>query len=360
MMVPPLSTLKTPADDAPTVISTFTGAGGSCLGFRWAGFRPLAAVEFVPDAAGCYRRNFPGVPVIERDVREISGWELLDAAGVAEVDVLEGSPPCASWSSAGSRAAGWGRERRYSDVRQRTDDLLGEFVRLVAEVRPRVFVMENVPGLLAGAARGVYNQTVAGLMSAGYDVQARLLDASRLGVAQQRVRLIVIGVRTELVDVEAGVTAAECFPTPRPGAITVGDALGALPPPDARELADREAADFTGRAIHREWMREGDGGRSRYYMLRRARLGEPCPTVTVASGARSAAGVTHPTEPRKFTPRELLALFGFPGDYDLGDGPFDKRYERVARAVPPPLMQAVAERVALVLQRAADRVSPAI
>ena len=174
------------ASDAPAIVSTFTGAGGSCLGFRLAEFRTLVASEFIEAARATYAANFPGVPVVAADVRDVSADDLLRAArtGVGEVDVLEGSAPCAAFSGCGRRQAAWGEVRRYSETHQRVDDLLGEFVRLLRGVQPRAFVMENVPGLARGVAVGVYNEVSAGLRDAGYDVRVSELDVQWCGVPQ--------------------------------------------------------------------------------------------------------------------------------------------------------------------------------
>src|SRR5262249_48769124 len=137
-----------------------------------------------------------------------------------EIDVLEGSPPCASFSTAGKRDKGWGRVRPYSDTRQRTDDLFFEFARLVAGLRPKVFVAENVSGLVKGVAKGYFLQVLPALKAAGggYRVTAKLLDAQWLGVPQARQRLFFVGVRADL-----GLEPA--FPAPLPYRYSIRDAL---------------------------------------------------------------------------------------------------------------------------------------
>jgi DNA (cytosine-5)-methyltransferase 1 len=342
--------------DGLGVISTFSGAGGSSLGWKLAGCRVLAAVEFRPVAAETYRANFPGVPVIERDVREVTGRELLDAAGLraGELDVLDGSPPCAAFSPAG-RGPKPGKKRRYSDTSQRVDDLLPHFARLVAEAQPRVFVAENVPALAESKGRSYFDAFVAALRDAGYEVQARVLDSQWLGVPQERCRLIVIGVRRDLVDHAAGVSPSSCFPEPLPYCYSLGDALASVPPADAAEREDLASASIErfANGIGAEWATLTPGGASpRYWSLVRPHRDAPCPTVTATAGSGvAAAGVTHPDEPRKLTPAELRAVFGFPEDFRLV-GTFEQRAERMGRSVPPPLMAAVAACVAATLDRA--------
>ncbi|MGW2213258.1 DNA cytosine methyltransferase [Streptomyces sp. NPDC001781] len=202
-------------------VSTFSGCGGSSLGYRMAGFRMLWASEFVPAAQETYRANAAPYTVLDtRDIREVTGQDILTATGlgVGEIDLFDGSPPCASFSTAGKREAGWGSVKKYSDTKQRTDDLFFEYARLIEQTRPRVFVAENVAGLVKGTAKGYFKEILARLKQCGYRVQARVLDASWLGVPQARQRLILVGVRDDL-----GMDPAH--PAPLPYQYTVRDAL---------------------------------------------------------------------------------------------------------------------------------------
>lgn len=202
-------------------ISTFSGCGGSSLGYRMAGFRTLWASEFIPAAQDTYRANAAPHTVLDtRDIREVTGADILTATGLdaGDIDLFDGSPPCASFSTAGKRHAGWGEVKAYSDTKQRTDDLFFEYARLIEETQPRTFIAENVSGLVKGAAKGYFKLILARLKASGYRVQARVLDASWLGVPQARQRLIFIGVREDL-----GMSPA--FPKPLPYQYTVRDAL---------------------------------------------------------------------------------------------------------------------------------------
>ena len=113
------------------VVSTFSGCGGSCLGFEMAGYDVLWANEFIPAAQETYRLNHPGVILNCEDIRTVEARDVLSRIRKepGEVDVLEGSPPCASFSTAGKREKGWGDVRKYSDSEQRVDDLFFEFIR---------------------------------------------------------------------------------------------------------------------------------------------------------------------------------------------------------------------------------------
>ena len=366
-----------------TVVSTFSGCGGSCLGFEQAGYRPVYALEFVEAARAVYARNHPGVPIDARDVRAVRPDEVLEAAGLerGDVDVLEGSPPCASFSTAGRRAEGWGQVKAYSDTRQRTDDLFFEFARLLEGIRPRAFVAENVYGLVKGAAFGYFEMIIARLRECGYRVKARLLDAQWLGVPQMRQRLIFVGVRQDL-----GLEPA--FPEPQRFRYTIGDALPHLRSvrwdnsgvirdkevidrpsptitlsavngkplapyhfqvagddmgsvePTAEELAEVEFGDEL--AIGREYDNVPIGGASeRYFMLKRPDPRRPMRTISQRGGNKSVASVVHPFERRKFTIRELKRLCAFPDDFELL-GTYEQQWERLGRSVPPRMMFHVA------------------
>lgn len=204
-----------------TCMSTFSGCGGSCLGFEWAGYRPLLAVEFVPAAADSYEANHVGVPVYRDDIRSLTAKKALEIMGLAkgELDVLEGSPPCESFSTAGKLAAGWGTERNYSDgKRQRMDDLFFEFTRLLGGIKPRAFMAENVAGLARGVSKGYFQNIHRELERQGYRVKARMLDAQWLGVPQRRKRVIFVGVRKDL-------KLDPVFPAPLPYRYSIRDAL---------------------------------------------------------------------------------------------------------------------------------------
>ena len=413
-------------------VSTFSGCGGSCLGLEMAGFEIVMASEFVEPARDTYRLNHPGVFVDDRDIRTVTADDILERVGLAvgELDLLEGSPPCASFSTAGKRDKAWGDVKKYSDTTQQVDDLFFEFARLVDGLQPKVFIAENVSGLVKGVAKGYFKMILRALKECGYQVEAKLLDAKWLGVPQSRQRLIFMGVRNDLgVGPEwplplpywyairdacpwitnggiakhgfgkletkmldggqpAGTIAAHGFsshgdhqtlvnppssssayrgPTP-PGkgqrheltaeeeAQTSADAAAweayllanGHPPAPPEEFM---LVDIRRYAIGREWLRLRPGQRaSDYYaILSRPNANGPSPTITQAVGhSPGTAGVTHPSEPRKFTIPELRRLCSFPDDFVL-TGSFAQRWERLGRAVPPLMMRAVGDSVRTVL-----------
>ena len=183
------------------VVSSFSGCGGSCLGYRMAGYKVLWANEFIPAAQETYKANHPHSILDTRDIRKVQPEEILYAIGLkqGEIDIFDGSPPCASFSTAGKREKAWGKVKDYSDTKQRVDDLFFEYTRLLKGLQPKVFVAENVSGLVKGTAKGYFLEILKALKDCGYTVSAKLLDAQWLGVPQMRQRIIFIGVRNDLV-----------------------------------------------------------------------------------------------------------------------------------------------------------------
>ncbi|WP_216077336.1 DNA cytosine methyltransferase [Isoptericola sediminis] len=172
-------------DGQPTVIDLFSGAGGLAEGFRQAGYTILAGVDNDPDAIATFRTNFPKASSIIGDIRDAEVRRKSVEAGRC-VDVVVGGPPCQAFSQVRNHS------RIIDDPR---NSLYREFVRVVGELEPRAFVMENVQGM---AQMGVKEQVIHDLALAGkYEVTAQLLDAADFGVPQTRKRLIFIGIHRD-------------------------------------------------------------------------------------------------------------------------------------------------------------------
>lgn len=330
-------------------VSTFSGAGGSSLGLTLAGFKVLRAYEFVDAAAETYEANNPSTPVDRSDLRNVTAESVLKFTGLAEgeLDLMEGSPPCSPFSTAGKRHKSWGQVKTYSDTEQRSDDLFFEYARIIGGVAPRAFIAENVSGLVKGTAKGYFLEILAALKSAGpgYRVSARLLSAQFLGVPQARQRVIFVGVRNDLHDA-AGKPIPPAHPEPQMPVWTLRDALAGIDSPPEPETA-------LSRSVRKAWIETAQGGTSdRYYSLSRPAWNRPCPTVTALVGG-SAASVCHPDEPRKFSTAELRRICSFPDDFIL-TGTYSQQAERLGRSVPPLMSLAIAETVRdKILRRAA-------
>ena len=168
------------------VVDLFSGAGGLSEGFRQAGYRVLAGSDIDPDACATYALNFPEARTINGDIRQAAvRRDVLDAAAGAHVVI--GGPPCQAFSQVRNHC------RIIDDPR---NSLYGEFVRVVAKVEPKAFVMENVPGL---DQMGIKEQVLADLALRGtYRVKVQVVDAADFGVPQTRQRIVFIGLHSSL------------------------------------------------------------------------------------------------------------------------------------------------------------------
>jgi len=351
--VPSMAEIDAVAPNGFRVASLFSGCGGSSLGYRMAGFRVVWANEFTPEAQRSYRANSPHTHLDTRDLCLVRPEDILDATGLAagQIDILDGSPPCQPFSAAGKRDKGWNARSGTPGVARRKVDLFFEYVRILRGLRPRCFVAENVGGLVRGTAKGYFKRILDDLKGSGYRVGARLLDAQWLGVPQSRQRIIFVGVRDDL-----GLDPP--FPSPLPYRYTVRDAC----PWIARVGFDLQ---FSGgdTEANRVWKDSAIPMRTVMASIRRmpkvvapaVGVGAacpsvepdpdiPCPTMTAASGRSGLAGVTRPTEKRKFSIAELRRICAFPDDFVL-TGSYAQQWMRLGNSVPPLMMKAVAEAV---------------
>jgi DNA (cytosine-5)-methyltransferase 1 len=325
------------------VVSTFSGCGGACLGLEMAGYEILWANEFIEAARDTYEANHSGVILTGADIRTVSGVDILKDINMkrGEIDLFEGSPPCASFSTAGSMEKGWGRVKTYSDSIQRSDDLFFEYARLVDELHPKVFIAENVSGLVKGKSIGYFKEILRDLKSKGYTVEAQLLDASYLGVPQARQRLIFMGVRNDLVE---KYNVKPVFPTREKRRFVVSEIIEQ----NNIYIDEETEADISldRYAVGAEWDKTKIGGSSeKYFQLVKPSLDKPVGTITATAGVIGAASICHPTEKRKFNLKELRAFQSFPKDFVL-TGSYTQRVERIGRSVPPLMYKAVGEVIA--------------
>ena len=328
------------------VVSTFSGGGGSCLGYRMAGFRVLYANEFVEEAQNTYRANHKDTFLDTRDIRKVTADDILSAIGKqrGEIDLFDGSPPCCAFSTAGMREKGWNREHLYSDGKsQRIENLFYEYIRLLNGLQPKCFVAENVSGLVKGSAIGYFKEFISEMKKCGYKVSAQLLNSKWLGVPQARERLIFVGVRSDL-------GKDPVFPKPLPFFYTLRDAFDGLP--DDRKEKDRLIEEYSRyksgqvlRRIPKNPKRPIKGSsimNGSYFNLSRESFYQPCSTICQMNGQKGTAGNCHPTEDRKFTIEELKRITSLPDDFIL-TGDYSQKWERAGRMVPPIMMMHVAK-----------------
>ena len=300
--------------DAPTVISTFAGCGGSSLGYSMAGFRELLAVEWDNNAVETFKLNFPDVPVYHGDICKLTVDECLRLAGLqpGELDLLDGSPPCQGFSTAGKR-----------DLNDDRNQLFREFVRLLRGLRPKVFVMENVSGLVKGKMKLVFAEIMRELKAAGYKVSCRLMNAMYFQVPQSRQRLIWVGVRDDL-----GIVSSHPGVKGRP--VTVREAWSNLP-------SQNDAPSFSAR-YSQYWHAALPGHTvGKLNSVKKLKMTGISPTISKSEGY---GGVYHPDECRPINTCERRRLSSFPDAFAFLN--WDSATECIGNSVPPLFMRAIA------------------
>jgi DNA (cytosine-5)-methyltransferase 1 len=375
----------------PLAIDVFSGVGGLSLGLEQAGFDVVAALEYDPVHAAAHKYNFPDAEVLCRDASKVGADLLLDAAarGLAQldgmdaadgsctgwnrrVDALVGGPPCQGFSTGG--------KREQDDER---NGLIEHFVRLVEEVRPATFCLENVSGLLEPRFDALRERVLRRLRSAGYSITGieEPIDAYDYGVPQRRRRVIVLG----------SLGGDPGRPIPASRRVVVADALDGLPDPanysallkqdwarlrvsdfealeaasspyarrlcglesDAQDMSptrdfDRTlltASKFTVHALAsiKRFSATPQGAVeavSRYYRLP---VDGPARTLRAGTGAERGAHTSprpiHPTAPRVITAREAARLHGYPDWFRFHVTNWHA-HRQIGNSVPPPLARA--------------------
>lgn len=172
------------------VIDLFCGCGGFSKGFEQAGFNIKFGIDMWKDATTTYKHNFPDAVVLNDDITNINGNDILQMTNLSknEIDVIIGGPPCQGFSVSGKRLIDDERNKLYKS-----------FVKLVSELQPKVFVMENVPGLVRLFKGQVGEQVISDFTDIGYKVQMKILSSDNYGVPQQRRRVFFVGLNNKKI-----------------------------------------------------------------------------------------------------------------------------------------------------------------
>jgi DNA (cytosine-5)-methyltransferase 1 len=336
----------------PTFIDLFAGAGGLSFGLKNAGWDPLLALDCWDDAVATHRLNQPDHPAWCSNIEEVTAEEVLGAVGAP--DWIVGGPPCQGFSTVG--------KRDRNDPRNR---LVRHFHRLVSEIRPQGFLIENVSGLRVMDFEGEIRTLFESL---GYSVTSRILTSAEHGVPQLRRRIVFVGHLDQGYFLGPEAThSADQF-------VTVWDAIGDLPTIEAGEAADEydnepfteyqralrnPAGTLTGHVAskHPPHLVEAishipDGGNRRSipdqlqprsgFHNSYSRLDSKAPAVAVTQnmGKPSGTRCIHPFSNRGLTAREGARLQGFPDWFTFTAGSTSQRLQ-VANAVPPVLAKAI-------------------
>jgi DNA (cytosine-5)-methyltransferase 1 len=311
----------------PTVISLFAGCGGSSLGYKWAGFKELLAIDFDKNAVETFRLNFPDVPIWQRDIKTVTAKEIMEFCKIKRggLDILDGSPPCQGFSTAG--------KRKVNDNR---NDLFREFARLIDGLKPKVFVMENVSGMAKGKMKGRFIEIVNILKSLNYNVKCKLMNAMWYGVPQSRERLIWVGVKNNLRKNLA-------FPKPNKKIIPVS--LCPVVDDKPEVLKGIEFERFKHIPPGGNWQNLPQSlinGKARYSNFHR-KLHPLKVSFTIGSEEHYSSGrFYHWGEPRKLSDKEILWISSFPVKFKTR-GTSKEIHRQIGNSVPPKFMQAIAE-----------------
>lgn len=354
-LVPPVGPLGYDGVSGPTFLDLFSGAGGLSLGLSAAGWTPLLAVDSWGDAVATYRHNFRSHRIFDGDIRELTGRRLM-AELPERPDWVVGGPPCQGFSTVGKRLR--------HDPRNL---LVREFHRVVKELQPSGFVIENVLGLKDMRFEHGVIELFAAL---DYSVSFHVVRAADFGVPQLRRRVVFVGHR------ERGSVSAPPRTHAPEDYVTVWDAIGDLPAVGPGETATRYSRRPT--TEYQRQMREGstelqghtvsnhpphlvraisfipDGGNRRsipdehqprsgfHNSYSRLCSTQPAVAVTSNMGKPSATRCIHPFQHRGLTAREGARLQGFPDRFHFLRGVTSQRLQ-IANAVPPLLARRLAE-----------------
>ncbi len=331
----------------PTSIELFAGAGGLALGIEKAGFDSLGLIEIDKDASDTLKLNRPRWRVINDDIANISGQVLTSYFSInqGELDLLSGGAPCQSFSYAGKRLG-------LEDAR---GTLFYHYAKFLEQLQPKMFLFENVRGLLTHDKGRTYQTILNIFENTGYVIQKAVLNAWDYGVAQKRERLITIGIRQDL----AKKIRFE-FPKPHTYKPVLRDILLDCPKSEGTPYSEYKRKVFElvppggywrdiPENIAKEYMKSCwymEGGRTG--ILRRLSLDEPSLTV-LTSPSQKQTDRCHPLEARPFTIRENARCQSFPDDWQFC-GSIGSQYKQVGNAVPVNLAYDIALQIKKALE----------
>lgn len=339
------------SERTPVAVDAFCGPGGLSVGLTASGFDVAAAFDNDYWSVQTYQKNL-GAHGFEADARCVTGDELRSKAGVDEIDLLAGGPPC----------QGFSKQKRGAHLGDPRNSLVLEFLRLVEETRPRAFLMENVA--MMAQVRGAHLVDRFHAL-VNYSLTGHFYVAADYGVAQTRQRFVLVGIRDDqLGDFEIPVPS-----TPVPHWPTVGQVIGDLPDPpadykDHPDFPNHQAARVTRQNIERfSHVPEGGGWQDIPFELRlpchqkvdtsrggwpdvygRLRWDGQCPTITGGFDSFTRGRYGHPRSDRPLTPREAARLQSFPDSHVFLGTRHDIRHQ-IGNAVPPKLAEQISAQV---------------
>lgn len=305
------------------VVSTFSCGGGSSMGYELSGCNVVAANDIDKTVLDVYGLNLPTKIRVEAPVKQF--FEHIKHL-VGSVDILNDSPPCSTFSMAGSREDSWDKDKvfREGQAKQKLSELFFEFLELGEKLKPKVIVAENVKGMLLGNAKSYCSKIMKELDRMGYAAQLFLVDASTCGVPQKRERVFFVARLKSL-----GWPNLKVLANQKP--IPAGEALS-LARPEVETSSCRLPPSI---ALFYHSVPFGKRG-ARFFSWIKLDPSKPSPTVT------AKFCMMHPTEPRLLSTDEVRLLSSFPSDYNFNGT--DGRY-LMGMSVPPLMAHCVSKNI---------------
>jgi DNA (cytosine-5)-methyltransferase 1 len=317
-----------------TVMSTFACGGGSSMGYKRAGCQIVAANDIDPEMAWHYKHNLNPPSYYLCPIGDLLTKDL--PAELFNLDILDGSPPCSTFSMAGSREKSWGKDKHFREgqAKQVLSDLFFDYLNLVERLKPRVAIAENVKGMILGNAKGYTKLVMARFKEIGYRVQLFLLNAADCGVPQRRERVFFCAVRDDI-------KAKPLELKPQHRWISAGEACE-----DLQELtaAERSETDISRFSIYEKAkpLKPGESHAKNFNLLR-IDGSRPCCTLPAKISVSSANNPIHWKETRTLSFREVKRLGSFPDDYHAKTDKIGKYM--IGMSVPPKMTEQVAKAV---------------
>lgn len=333
-----LSDLELVPKNGLKVMSTFACGGGSSMGYKRAGCTIVAANDIDPEMAWHYKRNLNPPLYFLCPIGDLLTKDLPPE--LYDLDILDGSPPCSTFSMAGSREKSWGKDKHFREgqAKQVLSDLFFDYLDLVGKLRPKVAIAENVKGMLIGNAKGYTKMVMARFKELGYRPQLFLLNGADCGVPQRRERVFFVAIRDDieapplkLAPKHRWISAGEA--TADLQVLTKDEAEDVRPTPEALEFWAK-----TGQGESFAKAKERSTGKANGFG--RVRIAENKPSATITS---NSGDFYHWTKCRKLTLRETKRLGSFPDDYHAKSDKIGKYM--IGMSVPPKMTEQVARAV---------------
>jgi DNA (cytosine-5)-methyltransferase 1 len=332
-----LADLKDVPKNGIKVMSTFACGGGSSMGYKRAGCEIVAANDIDPEMAWHYKRNLNPPNYFLCPIRDLLTKDLPPE--LFALDILDGSPPCSTFSMAGSREEGWGKDKHFREgqAKQVLSDLFFDYLDLVERLKPRVAIAENVKGMILGNAKGYTKMIMARFREIGYRPQLFLLNGADCGVPQRRERVFFVAIRDDIF-------APPLKLAPTHPWISAGEATS-----DMQELTDNEIRDTAPAPNDLKWWSKTKPG-SDYGVAAMKETGKPTgfsiKRLSSASPSNTLPAseiIRHWSQCRSLTFREWKRLGSFPDDYEAKTDKIGKYM--IGMSVPPKMTEVVARAV---------------